>query len=229
MNCINNKKHNQNSCNLDFVMKAIDWFNNNGRQYPWRTTRDPYSIFAAEYMLQRTTPGHVLKVYSNFINKYPTPKDIISTPTDEIEKLLNPLGIKRRAILFKKAMEIVEVEHAGNIPNDFETLLKLPGVGVYTARAVMCFAYGSNLSLVDVNVLRILGRALDYKSTKKRAHTDKDLWVRIDTIIPEGCSREFNLALIDLASLVCRRNKPLCGVCPIEASCNYFGKEFDNR
>jgi A/G-specific adenine glycosylase len=207
---------------IEFVERVLEWFEENGRDYPWRRTSDPYRVFVAEYMLQRTTPGHVLKVYEDFLRRYPSSAHVARAPASEISEVLYPLGMKHRAPLLKRALEKVEAEYGGRMPEDLDDLMTLPGVGPYTARAVMCFAYGRDLALVDVNVMRVLGRALGLRSDKKRPHTDDGFWNRVDGMIPAGRGREFNLSIIDLAALVCRRKKPNCGNCPAAAVCMSF-------
>lgn len=207
------------------ITRIIEWWKKHGRDYPWRNTADPYKIFVAEYMLQRTTPGHVLKVYEDFLTRYPTLTNAAAALESEFEKVLYPLGMKHRVALFKKSFEKLVEECGDFIPKDLDTLLKLPGVGPYTARAVMCFAFGKDLALLDVNIMRVLGRVLNIKSVKKRPHTDKDFWKRIDSLVPEGKGRDFSLALIDLAALICRRKKPSCEACPVGNWCFYYGRE----
>lgn len=211
---------------IEVIRKIIEWWKENGRDYPWRRTADPYKVFVAEFMLQRTTPGHVLNVYEDFLIRYPIPEKVSSSSETEFEMTLYPLGMRHRAMTFKSALEKLMNEYAGAIPEGIDKLLELPGVGLYTARAVMCFAFGKDFALVDVNSMRVLGRALNLKSEKRRPHTDYDFWGKIDCLVPDGRGREFNLALIDFAALVCRRRKPSCKSCPVSIECrNYVGEE----
>lgn len=204
-----------------FVQLLLDWFGKNGRDYPWRRTTDPYRVFVAECMLQRTTPGHVVAVYEEFLKRYPTPQAAASASDSDISGLLKHLGLKHRWPLFKKALDKIAGEYGGRIPDDADALVGLPGVGPYTARAVLCFAHGRDLALVDVNVVRVLERALGLRSGKKRPHTDQGFWKEVDGLVPTGRSREFNLALIDLAALICRRGVPKCLLCPVSRVCTY--------
>lgn len=205
----------------EFARTLLDWFGLNGRRYPWRESAIPYRVFVAECMLQRTDPGHVVAVYDEFLRRYPTPESAFQAPDKEFRELMRPLGLAQRSMLLKKALGEVVEGYDGKIPCTEDALVGLPGVGLYTARAVLCFAYGWDLALIDVNTVRVLDRVLGLRSARARPHTDRDLWKAVDTIVPTGHGRELNLAMIDFAALVCSRRSPKCRECPITTTCQW--------
>jgi A/G-specific adenine glycosylase len=173
----------------------------------------------AEIMLQRTTPGHVVPVYRRFQYCYPTAQRLAAAEQSEVLLLLEPLGLPRRFVLIHRLAEALTEHWGGCPPDDFESLTRLPGVGPYTARAVMCLAYGRDVAMPDVNAIRVVSRAYGVVSSKKRPHTDHELWSKMDALVPEGGGREFNLALIDLGTMVCKKRSPRCGECPFCGMC----------
>lgn len=204
-----------------FVRGVLDWFAANARDYPWRRTRDAYPVLVAEFMLQQTTADQVAAMYQPFLTRYPTPALAAAAPESEIVAMLKPLGLVHRARLLKRALEHVTHEHDGAIPCSLPELLLLPGVGPYTARAVMCFAFGHDLAAVDVNVIRVLGRALGLTAKTTRPHRDRRLWRAVDALIPGGSGRDFNLAMLDFAALVCTHSNPRCASCPVRSVCRH--------
>jgi A/G-specific adenine glycosylase len=119
--------------------------------------------------------------------------------------------------------QIVATEHRGEIPHLKEELLELPGIGDYIANAVLCFAYGESVPLLDTNIIRILERVFGIRSSKVRARTDKELWKAVERIIPPGKAKEFNLAMLDLAALICTSRNPKCSICPTADICKSRG------
>jgi len=205
------------------VEKLLDWFERNGRTFPWRETQDPYRILIAEMMLQRTKAEQVVPVYRRFLEKFPTPFHISKATIEEIHKILQPLGLAWRAKkMHEMAVYIVE-KHAGRIPDRREELLKVPGVGEYVADAVLCFGFGKNRAVLDSNVVRVLKRYYGMDSHTE-ARRDKKFRAKIDEILPEGRARDFNFAILDLAALICKPRNPLHEKCPLNDSCNYYIK-----
>jgi len=204
-----------------FIRRLLKWFRENGRTYPWRQTADPYRIFVAEFMLQRTGAQQVLPVYAEFVARYPTWKDAGGADEETLQILLRPLGRVQRYRVFRKALLHV-AEHGGRLSASLRTLLRIPGVGPYTARAVLVFAHKRRLGLFDPNIYRVIGRVFGLASAKRRPHTDPTMWRAVDDLIPRGRSKEMNLALLDFAAAVCRIRKPLCPVCPLNDICDYY-------
>lgn len=121
----------------------------------------------------------------------------------------------------KRLAEAIVHDHGGNVPDEKEQLMSLPLVGEYTANAVLCFAFGEELPLVDTNVIRIVSRVFSLSSKKKRPHTDAGLWKFVEEIIPNGKAREFNLAILDFGDSLCLATSPKCSICPMLNICDY--------
>jgi len=131
----------------------------------------------------------------------------------------------KRAVLLKKLANELLKNHGGAIPASQDDLLKLPGVGRYSANAVLCFAYGKDAPLVDVNAIRVFQRVFSVKSQKRRIKDDTTFWEFVAETIPKGKAREFNLAIIDFAHEVCRPKKPKCAICPLCVICIFASEE----
>lgn len=221
------KMHDEHDKKNLFINLLLKWWAKNRRDFPWRFTKDPYSILIAEMLLRKTTAKQVEKIYPRFLVKYPNPHSLSVADKRELEELLKPLGMEHtRAEMFKKFGLTVEEKYGGQIPSNPEELLKLPGVGMYATNAVLSFAYSKDVPLVDTNFIRIIHRVFGIKSQKSRARNDKKLWKFAQSLIPEGNSKNFNLAILDFAAIVCRAKAPKCHVCPIknENICSYFKK-----
>ena len=205
-----------------FVKAVLEWGRNHLRKYPWRCERDPWKVLIAEIMLQRTTPGHVLKVYEKFIRRYPNPKSLVEATREEVEEFFRPLGMfKRVGKLLEAAREICR-RHEGSVPLDPEQLVKLPGVGRYTANAVLSLSAGRPYPLIDGNSARVLRRFFSLPSDR-RPRDDEELWRLASRLIPPDKPALFNLSLIDLGSMICRLNKPRCDLCPLSRRCSGRG------
>jgi A/G-specific adenine glycosylase len=208
---------------MEIVNRLLSWYSVNKRSYPWRQTRDPYSILIAEIMLQRTKSDQVVNVYLKFLERYPNPHALSRSTVREIEKIILPLGLKWRAKkLWELGRAIIE-SFNGTIPNEKQRLLSLPGVGEYAASAVLCFAYGKDLPVIDSNVCRVIARLLraTARGEARRDHSFIQMVHKLHSFVPAGKSREYNWAMIDLAATVCTSRKPKCVICPLEPICSY--------
>ena len=180
---------------------------------------DPFKILIAEIMLQKTVASNVKKVFPRFIERFPSPKDILEAPIEEIEQELRPLGIfRRRAKAIKQIAAEVISKYDGKVPSHKEAIAAFPMVGDYVANAVMCFGFGKDIPLVDVNVKRVMKR---FFGLTKLHEIEK----KLREVIPKGKSKEMNWALIDFASIICIPGKPKCHACPLSADCR---KNFDD-
>ena len=207
-----------------FVEAVLEWGRNHLRRYPWRSERDPWKVLIAEIMLQRTTPGHVLKVYDVFLRRYPNPKSLTESPREEVEEILRPLGmVKRVRKILETAREICR-RHGGRVPLDPEELMKLPGVGRYTAHAVLSLSAGKPYPLIDRNSARVLRRFFALPS-ERRPRDDEELWRLASRLIPPDQPALFNLSLLDIGSIICRPKKPRCDICPLSQRCSSSGAQ----
>lgn len=209
-----------------FVNKLRSWHSNYTRTFPWRETRDPYKILVAEILLRKTTRTQVEDTYQKIIDKYPKITDLSLANSKNLERILEPMGMqKKRAPLFIKLANHIVNEFDGEIPKNAEELKKLPGIGQYTANAILCLSYNKPLPLVDTNTIRIIERVFKMKSKKARARTDQAIWLFVEKLLPIGKSRELNLAMLDFANDICKSKNPLCRDCPIKEICQYEKNE----
>ena len=193
----------------------------NLRNFPWRRRTTPYRVLVAELMLQRTGAVQVTPVFKRFLERFPGLRAAAQAKTTVLAKILFPLGRTDRHRVFQRAFEYLVDQHRGRVPNRLDQLLKVPAVGPYTARAVLCFAYRENLGLLDPNVYRLLQRVFGIISAKKRFHTDPELWHLVDTLVPSSDVRSFNWALLDIAATFCLSRDPRCRRCPLIPVCRY--------
>ena len=209
-----------------FVKNLLRWSEKNLRRYPWRKTKDPYKILIAEIMLQRTRGDQVVQVFKNFIQKYPDARTLADSPIEDIRSTILSLGLEKRAYGLKRLAEQLASRHGGRVPDKEKELLNLYGVGRYIANAVLCHAYGKSVPTVDANFARVLKRVFSLK-TKDPAQKDKSVWEFARKIMPfaEERFREINLAVIDLANLICKPRNPECNICPLNDICDYTNKQ----
>lgn len=209
-----------------FAELLLEWWKLNKRDFPWRRTNDPYVILISEMLLRKTTAKQVNAIFEKFFAKFPDVKMLAKGRVEEIKKLIKPLGMehKRATLLTKLSNELLE-SHMGVVPASQDELLRLPGVGRYSANAVLCFAHGKDVPLVDVNAIRVFQRVFSFKSQKRRIKDDTTFWEFVAETIPKGKAREFNLAVIDFAHEVCRPKKPKCTMCPLRVICRSASEE----
>ena len=208
---------------LEIQTRLLDWFRISGRQFPWRQTCDPYAMLLAEKLLQQTVVREgVVQAYDDLLVAYPTPTALAEADVESIRTMIQSLGLHYRAQeLVALAQEISE-KHGGHVPQDFKSLLALPGVGDYIARAVLCFAFGQDVPIVDTNVARILYRLFGLPGPMPANPARKRSLIELaGSLLPTGQSREFNLAMLDFGALVCRPSAPECDACPLSHVCEF--------
>ncbi len=193
------------------------------RDFPWRRTQDPYAIFVAEFLLQKTNAALVAPIYQAFIERYPTLHDLAAAPVEEVTSLLQPLGLSFRGERLHQSMQLILAQHAGNIPNRETELLLLPGVGKYTARSICANAFGQPLAVLDTNVARILERFFGLQGGRVKGR-DRLLWEAAEQAAPTTQVGTWNLALLDFGAAVCTARNPRCVECPLRQQCNYLAQ-----
>jgi A/G-specific adenine glycosylase len=212
----------------NFADILVDWFNRQGRAFPWREDVSPYKIAVAEALLQKTSAKNVLPVFIMFINKYPTVTALAAADCDEIITDLKDLGLPRRALLLHQLAQEISRSHGGIFPDTERALRKLPGVGPYGAAAISALAFGRRAAMIDINVMRIFERLQGIKATP-RSGPSKFLRQLLLSIIPEDQAAQFNLALVDFGALICKAKAPHCQACPISHLCLYYAHQKDHR
>lgn len=184
------------------------------RDLPWRAERDPWRILVSEVMLQQTQVERVIPKWHAFLTAFPTPADCAIASLGDVLRLWQGLGYPRRARNLQAAAAIVVELHNGQLPDDLDDLLDLPGIGPYTARAVLAFAFERDVAVVDTNIARVLARTLGERLTPKRAQE------RADAAVPDGQGWVWNQVVMDLGATLCRPT-PTCIPCPLAGSCSW--------
>lgn len=204
-----------------FVQLILQWGEKNIRSFPWRKDRTPYKVLLAEILLQRTPANRVAKFFPKLVKKFPSPQSVITTDIDSLRQFFHPMGLKKRVEWLTSLMKEVCDRYNCKVPNQEKELVKLPGVGPYTARAILCFGFSKDVPIVDVNVARVLSRVFRGSDVRKRPSEDNALWKFAGKIIPRGMGPLYNEALLDHAALICKKN-PLCNECSISLLCDYY-------
>ncbi len=189
------------------------------RDLPWRQTRDPWAILVSEVMLQQTQAPRVIPKWRQFMTAFPTPNDCAAASLGDVLRLWQGLGYPRRARNLHAAA--TEITALGRFPDHLEGLLALPGIGSYTARAVLAFAFETDAAVVDTNIGRVLARVAGHRLTPKQAQS------AADAALPAGQSWAWNQCLMDLGAVLCRPTSPRCDCCPLAMRCVWRGSGDD--
>ena len=184
------------------------------RDLPWRQSRDPWAVHVAESMLQQTQTARVVPKWTSFLERFPTVEDCSNGTVAETIRLWEGLGYNRRAVqLHSCAVRVVE-EFSGKFPRDLDSLMQLPGVGPYTARAIMAFAFELDAAVLDTNVARIVSRCIAGR-TLRLAEAQQFA----DSLVPKHWGWAWNQGMLDLGAMVCTKRAPRCDACPVQTVC----------
>ena len=197
----------------------IEWYDKEKRSLPWRDTRDPYRIWVSEVMLQQTQVATVLGYYQRWMQRFPAIEALAVADEADVLRAWEGLGYYSRARNLQRAARHVVAEHAGSVPRTVPELLRLPGIGPYSAGAIASIAFGADEPVVDGNIVRVLTRAFGLSGDPKRAPLAKRLWTLARSLIPPGRARDFNQALMELGATCCTPRAPRCSACPVAQSC----------
>lgn len=201
----------------------LSWYQHNKRDLPWRRSKDPYMIWVSEVMLQQTTVATVIPYYERWVKAFPTIADVAKARETKLLKMWQGLGYYNRVRNFHKAAKIVRSEYAGQLPDDPQTLKKLPGFGAYTTAAVLSIAFDQKLTLIDANVRRVAMRLLAIEG-KGSSAIDERIHAFLLKLLPAKKAGDFNQALMELGALICRSKNPLCSLCPLKNDCRAYAK-----
>jgi A/G-specific adenine glycosylase len=204
-----------------FSTDLLAWYDASKRDLPWRRlSHDPYAVWVSEIMLQQTTVAAVIPFYHKWMARFPTVQALAAAPLDDVLKHWAGLGYYARARNLHKGAQIVAAEHCGQVPSDPKTLLALPGIGRYTAGAILSIAFNLDAPILDANVIRVLSRVHAVAGDPKTStQTQSELWRLAEEAIPSGRAGDFNQAMMELGALVCEAGAPKCGTCPVSADC----------
>jgi A/G-specific adenine glycosylase len=201
--------------------QLLAWSDATRRDLPWRRTRDPWAVLVSELMLQQTQVARVEPRFVAFLERFPDPAACAAAVPAEVLRLWEGLGYNRRAVNLHRAAQVIVDCHDGGLPDDLDTLLALPGVGPYTARALLAFAFERDHGVVDTNAARVIARAVAgqrLSAGQVQAHADE--------LVPLGRGWDWNQAVLDLGATVCSRRTPRCGACPIADGCAWARRGF---
>jgi len=210
----------------------LQWFEGNRRNFFWRTCSDPYIILITEILLKKTTAVVVNRFLPGFLERYPNVRALHKGSTSGLQELLAPLGLSKQRTTQLKSLAKVLVESYGDeVPCHKEELLKLPGVGDYTASAVLSFAYDIPEAIVDTNVARLIIRIFGIEPSHYEPRRSPEIWKKASELVGQDSSKcKFvNWALLDLAAIICKPRNPLHTECPLKVWCNFSEKELVNE
>lgn len=199
--------------------RLIRWYARHGRDLPWRRTRDPYRILVSEVMLQQTQVERVVDYYGRFLRRYPTIESLATASEPEVREAWDGLGYYARARNLRRTAQQVSAEHSGRIPDDPALIQRLPGIGRYTAGAVLSFAYRKDAPILDTNAARVLRRVFALRPRPSKGQLQRRLWQIAEAVTPAGKADRFNQAIMDLGATVCRARQPECWRCPVQLCC----------
>ena len=200
----------------------LNWYDQNKRSLPWRTnknTSNPYYVWISEIMLQQTNANTVVNYYKKFILNWPNIYFLSKTKLENVLFIWQGLGYYNRAKNLHKTARIICSEYNGKIPSTFNNLIQLPGIGEYTANAIMSIAYNKNVIGIDVNINRVVSRIYNLNPNNK-----KEIYERLHKILPINQSSKFMQAFMDIGAKICKKKKVNCLICPLKKYCDFYIK-----
>ncbi len=202
-----------------FQRSLLRWYSRNGRDLPWRRTRDPYAVLISEFMLQQTQVATVLPYYNKWLRRFPDFSALAQACESQIMHAWQGLGYYRRARNLYRTAKIVRERHGGILPQDISEIRALPGIGSYTANAVASFAFDQAVPVVETNIARVIARLFDERQPIDSVAGKQRLWQQASELLPPSNCADHNSALMDLGALICTARKPKCGMCPVKKFC----------
>lgn len=205
-----------------FAGDLLDWYDRNAAPLPWRADSAPYRVWLSEIMLQQTQVDTVIPYFERFLSFYPTVGALAAAPLDDVLKLWEGLGYYARARNMHRAAQMVAFELGGVFPDTVEGLLKLPGVGRYTAGAIASIAFDRRAPLVDGNVMRVFSRLMDYEGDIATPPAQNQMWAWAEDWLPDRRAGDYNQALMELGRVICTPRNPRCEMCPMQEHCRAY-------
>lgn len=206
-----------------FTEKLLIWYEEKARDLPWRKNTDPYRVWLSEIMLQQTQVETVIDYFNRFLNAFPTIEALAHADEEKVMKLWEGLGYYSRARNLHKTAKIIGTQYGGIFPNTKEALLKLPGIGAYTAGAILSISFNQPVAAVDGNVLRVISRVTeDYRCIDQES-IKREMAKHLEAIYPENRCGDFTQSLMELGATVCLpKGTPLCHQCPVMTVCRAY-------
>lgn len=200
-----------------FVELVRAWWPDVARDLPWRASRDPWEVLVSEVMAQQTQVERVVPKWKVFLQRFPNVETAASATAGELIELWDGLGYNRRALNLHRCAQTVVANHGGEFPATVAELMALPGIGPYTARAILAFAFEQDVAVVDTNVGRVLARLTDQTLSVTEAQG------LADELVPRAAGWEWNQAILDFGAMICTKRSPACSQCPARSVCNWAG------
>jgi A/G-specific adenine glycosylase len=204
--------------------RMLAWFRVHQRDLPWRRSRDPYRIWVAEVMLQQTRIAAVMPYYERFLTRFPTVRSLAGAHEAEVLKLWSGLGYYSRARNLHRAAKIIVTQHNAKFPRTLNAALELPGIGAYTAAAVLSIAYDVPLAVLDGNVARVLARLKAIRGDLRAPKNWRDLTAAAQTLLASQAARDWNQSLMELGEVICTPQSPRCPECPVARHCRAYAQ-----
>jgi len=202
-----------------FRRKLLDWFHQYQRELPWRGTNDPYRVWLSEVMLQQTRVAAVIPYYERFLQRFPTIEALASAPEEDVLRMWSGLGYYSRARNLQRAAQEIVARFCGEFPRSEKEARELPGIGAYTAAAILSIAYGEKLAALDGNVARVLARLFAIEGDLREGKRWQELQDRADFLLDRKSPGDWNQAMMELGATVCTPRSPQCLLCPVAEFC----------
>ncbi len=202
-----------------FAPELLAWYRQNKRDLPWRDHPDPYAVWVSEIMLQQTRVDTVIPYFERWMANFPTVEALAAADEQQVLNLWEGLGYYSRARNLHRAAKKLVAEYDAQLPEDAKNLIKLPGIGRYTAAAISSMAFGRDAAALDGNIRRVYGRIFNVEEPLGSTQAEKIFWQLVEDFLPKGEAGDYNQALMDLGATICTPRNPLCEECPIKWHC----------
>lgn len=202
-----------------FHSQLLNWFARQKREMPWRKNLDPYRILVSEFMLQQTQVKTVIPYFNKWMRSFPTVKRLAAAKESDVLKHWEGLGYYSRARNLLRSAIQIQNDHSGKVPDTFQEMMRLPGVGRYTAGAVLSIAFDQKVPVLDGNVKRVLSRLMLLNENGSNKKSETRLWETMESLLPDKSCGDFNQAFMELGATVCLPQNPLCEECPLKKLC----------
>ena len=207
----------------DFARSVLHWYHRHGRNdLPWQLDKTSYRVWLSEIMLQQTQVATVIPYYHRFLDNFPDIQSLADASIDRVLQYWQGLGYYARARNLHRAAQIIRDEHAGQLPQQMDQLISLPGIGRSSAGAILSLACGQSWPILDGNAKRVLARCFQVRGWYGQSKTMKALWQIAGQLTPARQTGEYNQAMMDLGAMVCVKTSPRCEVCPLAHCCASF-------
>ena len=200
----------------------LQWFDLHQREMPWRNSKDPYWVWVSEIMLQQTQVATVIPYFERFIERFPDVRHLAKAQEQTVLKYWEGLGYYRRARSLHQAAKVVERDFNGQFPSNFEGVLSLPGIGRYTAGAILSISKGQPLPILEGNTIRVHARLAGIEEDVQKSATQKELWKLAESVVDSERPGDLNQALMELGSEICTPRSPNCEGCPVQTVCQAY-------